>query len=58
MVSNRALVEAAPCTVNQPDNRSQTPLHLAAGNGHPETCKLLLEHGAEIDYRLVGFFLE
>lgn len=29
--------------------RKQTPLHLAAGNGQLEVCKLLLELGASID---------
>lgn len=29
--------------------RKQTPLHLAAGNGQLEVCKLLLELGANID---------
>lgn len=53
MVSIRALLQALPSTVNHPDNRSQTPLHLAASNGRSEACRLLLEKGAEIDYRLV-----
>jgi ankyrin repeat protein len=51
VVSNRSVLEAAPETINQPDTRSQTPLHLAAANGRSDACRLLLERKADIDYR-------
>ena len=29
----------------------ETPLHLAAGGGHLETVKYVIEHGASVDVR-------
>jgi ankyrin repeat protein len=37
--------------INSRDERTQTPLHLAATEGHLEVVCLLLERGAEVDSR-------
>ena len=34
--------------IDAKDNRQETPLHLAARNGHFEVVKMLLENGANI----------
>lgn len=34
--------------VNAKNKPGWTPLHSAAGKGHTELCKLLLDHGAEV----------
>ena len=42
-----------PSIVNDEDEASNTPLHLAASGGHVKCCKALLENGAEVDARWV-----
>src|SRR5437879_7404602 len=37
--------------VNARDSRVWTPLMRAAGNGHVEIVKLLIEHGADVNVR-------
>ena len=48
------LVKRDPSIVNDEDEASNTPLHLAAIEGHVKCCKALLERGAEVDARWVG----
>lgn len=45
------LVKRDPSIVNDEDEASNTPLHLAAIEGHVKCCKALLERGAEVDAR-------
>ena len=45
------LVKKDPSIVNDEDEASNTPLHLAATEGHVKCCKELLERGAEVDAR-------
>ncbi|XP_048586371.1 transient receptor potential cation channel subfamily A member 1 isoform X2 [Nematostella vectensis] len=45
------LLQANPETINEVDNRSLTALHIAAAAARTEACRLLLEKGAEVDYR-------
>ena len=47
------LVKRDPSIVNDEDEASNTPLHLAAIEGHVKCCKALLERGAEVDARWV-----
>ncbi len=43
------LIEQDPTLANARNHDGQTPLQLAAQNGHDETVNLLIEHGAELD---------
>ena len=45
------LVRKDPSIINDEDEASNTPLHLAATEGHFKCCKALLENGAEVDAR-------
>ena len=45
------LVRNDPSIINDEDEFSNTPLHLAATEGHVKCCKALLENGAEVDAR-------
>ena len=45
------LVRKDPSVINDEDEASNTPLHLAATEGHFKCCKALLENGAEVDAR-------
>jgi ankyrin repeat protein/L-ascorbate metabolism protein UlaG (beta-lactamase superfamily) len=45
----RALLEANPALVNEPDTAQSLPLHLAAYNGQTATIELLLSLGADIN---------
>ena len=47
------LVRKDPSIINDEDEASNTPLHLAATEGHVKCCKELLERGAEVDARWV-----
>ena len=47
------LVKKDPSIINDEDEASNTPLHLAATEGHVKCCKELLERGAEVDARWV-----
>ena len=51
MAAVRALLEKQPGLLNAPNNDGQTPLHVAAKNGHKEIVGLLLEKGAEVNAR-------
>ncbi|MGE0010386.1 MAG: ankyrin repeat domain-containing protein [Candidatus Babeliales bacterium] len=42
------LLDAQILPINHRRNHENTPLHLAAVNGHLDTCALLLEHGASV----------
>ena len=46
-----ALVRNDPSVINDEDEESNTPLHLAAAGGHFKCCKALLENGADVDAR-------
>ena len=46
-----ALVRKDPSVINDEDEASNTPLHLAATKGHLKCCKALLENGADVDAR-------
>ncbi|XP_014767550.1 ankyrin repeat domain-containing protein 39 [Octopus bimaculoides] len=37
------------CTANATDTSGYTPLHYASRSGHLEICKLLVEHGANVN---------
>ena len=43
------LLDKDPTTINDVDNRGNTPLHWAAMKDKPETVKLLMENGADIE---------
>ncbi len=43
------LLKKDPTTINDVDNRGNTPLHWAAMKDKPETVKLLMENGADIE---------
>jgi predicted nicotinamide N-methyase len=43
----RAVLCVYPLTVNSLDNHENTPLHMAAANGHVEIVKLLLQLGSD-----------
>ena len=45
------LLKRDPSIINDEDEASNTPLHLAASEGHVKCCKALLENGAEVDAR-------
>ena len=47
-----ALLKRDPTIINDEDDASNTPLHLAALYGHYRVVKELLESGAAIDARL------
>lgn len=49
-IDNRNSVQRVPFTdVFAADSHSLTPLHVAALNGHAQTCRLLLSHGASVN---------
>lgn len=41
--------------VNDEDDSSNTPLHLASSEGHVNVVELLLKHGADVDARYLNF---
>ena len=45
------LIKENPSIINDEDDRSNTPLHLAALHGHIKVVELLLNQGASIDAR-------
>lgn len=45
------LIKQNPLIINDEDDCSNTPLHLAALNGHIKVVELLLNQGASIDAR-------
>ena len=51
------LIKRDPSIVNDEDEASNTPLHLAAIEGHLKCCRALLERGAEVDARCVEILL-
>ena len=46
-----SLVRKDPSVINDEDEASNTPLHLAATKGHFKCCKALLENGADVEAR-------
>ena len=46
-----SLVRKDPSVINDEDEASNTPLHLAAAEGHFKCCKALLENGADVEAR-------
>lgn len=45
------LVKGDISFINDEDEESNTPLHLAAREGHETCCKALLQQGADVDAR-------
>ena len=45
------LVIKDPSIINEEDKASNTPLHLAATEGHLKCCTALLDNGADADAR-------
>ena len=45
------LVRKETSIINEEDEASNTPLHLAATEGHLKCCKALLENGADVEAR-------
>ena len=48
------LIKQDPSIINDEDDCSNTPLHLAALHGHIKVVELLLNQGAAIDARYEG----
>ncbi|MGE3920114.1 MAG: ankyrin repeat domain-containing protein [Gammaproteobacteria bacterium] len=48
------LLKISPTQLNSPNQSGETPLMTAAQHGHTQTVKLLLEHGANINVRLMN----
>ncbi len=46
LATMRVLLDAEDCPVDQPDGHGRTALHYATSQGLLETCKLLIEYGA------------
>ena len=45
----KSYLETDKSIVNELDYDKRAPLHIAAKNGHFELCKLLVDHGADVN---------